>query len=183
MSELTRSERAELAQAVRLRCRAARAGLDARKAQLLAEVDEQLAAEYQFDDAAWEEITRAAKEAVQEADRKVAKICHEVGIPAQFRPELTLEWWKRGANLAADRRAELRQVASSKADAMVKAARVVIDTEEARLREDLIARGLTSEEGRAFLANLPVIEVLMPPLDVKQLDSHFDTGEVDDLDI
>jgi hypothetical protein len=182
VSELTKSERAELGQAVRLHARVARARLDARKAELVADFEEQLAAEYQFDDARWDEITRGAKEAVSEADAKVAAVCAAVGIPAEFRPKLRISWYERGESGIADRRAELHQVAKTRIDAMVKAARAEIDAEEARKRVDLIARGLTSEEGRAFLDDLPTIEDLMPRLDLKELDTPAVTDEMDDLD-
>ena len=89
MTDMTRADRAELRRVVGMRCKVARNGIKARTAELLAEFEAQVAAEYEFDDARWKDVTTAAARAVAEADALVAAACEESGIPADFRPRLT----------------------------------------------------------------------------------------------
>jgi hypothetical protein len=117
VSEITKQDRNELAQVVRLRCKVARNGIEARKAELLADFDQQLATIYEFDDERWARITRAAREGVDAADEKLRAVCDEVGIPTEFRPRLQAAWYGRGENALAQRRVELRRAAVSRLDA------------------------------------------------------------------
>jgi hypothetical protein len=175
---ITKAERAELAQAVRLQCKVARAGLEARKAELLADFEEQLATRFAFTDDRWSALTQAALCAVDEADTRIAIICEELGIPSEFRPALQLEWWDRGENATAKRRSELRRVAITRLDAMLRAAKVKVDQIEAELRIDLVARGLTTNLGREFLASVPGVTELMPHLELHAVEEeHQQTDE------
>jgi hypothetical protein len=168
---MTRAERTELAGVVRLRAKVARADVDARKAELLADFEAQLAARYQVSDARWNEIANEAQRAVDAADAKIASVCTEFSVPPEFRPGLSLSWHGRGENAFAGRRAELRKVATSRLDAQAAAAKAEIDRREASLRADLAARGLVTLEAQEWLAQLPnVAEQLLPRLDLSQIE-------------
>lgn len=101
---MTRREREDLAKVARLRARVARSAIVQREAELLADVEAQLAVEYASTDEAWADITKGAVEAVAEADRQVAALCRERGIPEEFRPGLNVSWYARGRNAEASRR-------------------------------------------------------------------------------
>lgn len=167
--EMSRSERVELAKVVRLRARVAKDDVGVREAQLLADVEQQLAARYKATHEAWAEVTAAAKAAVGAADAEVARRCRELGIPEEFRPSLGLSWYGRGENADKNRRAELRKVAQTQAAASGKAARLEIDRQAARLLTDLAAGALESSSAREFLAAMPTPEELMPLLALPEL--------------
>jgi hypothetical protein len=170
MSQISRSDRTELARIVRMRAKVARNSIEARKAELLANFEDQLAAEYDFDDARWRVITDAAKRAVDEADAQVAAICDEVGIPADFRPRLNIVWYDRGKNAVAQRRAELRNTATARLDAMGKAAKVAIDHTELDACTELAAGALESDQARDWLERLPTVESLMPRISLPEIE-------------
>ncbi len=84
---MTRTERTELGRLIRQRERVMKTAAAQRAAELRADFERQLAAEYQFDDdEVWIAATIAVKEVVRDADAAVAQRCRELGIPDKFRP-------------------------------------------------------------------------------------------------
>ncbi len=168
---MTKAERVELAKLARMRAKVARTEVDQRAAELRADVERQLSATYQFGDEAWRDVTAAAQAAVAAADEQVAAKCRELGIPDEFRPRLTVQWYRRGENAAADRRAELRKTANAHIEAQAKAAKTTIEARSLDVQTELMAGGLTSGAARQFLAAMPTPAALMPTFDVVELRS------------
>jgi len=166
---MTKAERDELAKLLKARARVANRVVEQRAAELLAYVEEKLAAQYEIDDAAWKDVTATARKAAQAADAEIARRCRQRGIPKRFRPSIGTYWLDRGENFAPRRRAELRKVAETRIDALAKQARVAIETTALDGVTKLVAGALESAEARAFLAAMPSVEALMPALDVRQL--------------
>jgi hypothetical protein len=176
----TAVERAELAKVIRLRAKVAKADLEARKADLLADFEQQMATEYEFDDARWASITAAAEQAVADARRTVkaelARACEVAGIPQRFAPQISvgLGWLPRNENAIASRRSELRKVAIARLDAVAKNAKARIDRDAVALEVELVASGLSSIEAREWLERLPTPDQLMPRLDLASLEHAVD---------
>lgn len=167
-SPMSRVERTELAQLVKLRGRVAKEDIATREAQLLADVEAQLAARYDPRHEAWAEITERAQKAV--ADAEIAARCRELGIPEEFRPAISTTWYGRGENADRSRRAELRKVAQTRLAANAKAAKVEIDRSTADLLTQLAAGALESSASRSFLEAMPTIDQLMPRLALPELE-------------
>jgi hypothetical protein len=165
---MTRAERDELTGIVKLRARVARANVETRKAELLADFEEQIATRYQADDARWAEATATAERAVAEANAQIAAVFAANGIPSHYQPHIELWWTSRGENHTAGRRTELRRVAVTRLEAQARAAKLEIDRAEATLRTELAASGLQSGEARAWLDRIPAPEQLLPRLDVEE---------------
>src|SRR5262245_2130391 len=117
---MSRAERTELAQIVRINARVAKDAISARAADLLADFEQQLATRYRIDDPFWQDATAEAQAAVRAADEHIVRLFHEGGKPEAFRPGISLSWWDRGENAMAARRAELRKLATTRLDAMAK---------------------------------------------------------------
>ena len=81
---------------------------------------------------------------LSKADERIAAICRENGIPEEFRPQLSIGWWKRGENASRQRRDELRKLAQARIDAEAKAAVSAIELASADVLTELIAGGLES---------------------------------------
>jgi hypothetical protein len=167
---ISKADREELARIIKIRMKAARAVVEQRKSELLADVEAQLSARYKIDKEVWAEITRQARAAVEAADARIAAVCREHGIPENFRPGLSLSWYQRGENADKERRAELRRLAERKIDAAGKEALSAIEMRSADVLTRLIAGGLESAEARAFLESIPVPAQLMPPVVVAELE-------------
>jgi len=168
---MSQRERTDLAALVRRREKVAKTAALQRKAELLADVEEQLAATYKRNAEHWAEVTAAADQAVADADAEIARRCQALGIPEAFRPSLHLGWYNRGESADAQRRAELRRVAVTRLDAMEKAARAEIERRSVNVQTQLLAGGLESAAAQAFLETMPTADQLMPPLALAELEA------------
>ena len=171
MELMTKAERLELGKVVRLRAKVAKDDAEAQGRRLLADFEAQLAARYPENNPAWAEITATARQAVEDADAKIAQLCRDRGIPDEFRPSLNCYWHGRGENAEKQRRAELRAVAQREVAARVHSAKVAIDRHAAALLSDLTANGLETEHAKAFLEQLPTIDDLMPRLGLSEVET------------
>jgi hypothetical protein len=176
VSEITKAERTDLASIVKMRARVARAQVEQREAELLADVEEQLSTIYKVDDAAWAEITAEANRTVALADQEIARICRERGVREEFRPGLRVIFYGRGENAAAGRRAELRKLAQARIAAAGRKAKTAIQAGSVDVLTKLYATGLESDQARAFLASIPTAEQLMPPVVVAELEGTHQAG-------
>jgi hypothetical protein len=168
---MTRHEREDLQRLVRQRERVQKSAAKQRSAELLADFDHQLAAEYRFDDdAVWAEATKLADVEVAKAQEIVAQRCVELGIPREFAPSLTLRWSARGyENTCGKRRAELRRAAETRIASMEAKAVVLIEHASVEAQTKLALAGLTSDGARAFIDALPSVETLMSRLSFDEL--------------
>jgi hypothetical protein len=142
-----------------------------RSAELLAEFDNQLAAEYAFDDdAVWQQAAKAADAEVTRANAQIARRCQQLGIPPRFAPKLSLVWRHQGYdNSVKQRREELRRAAQSRIEAIEREVVVKIEMASVEAQTELATAGLTSAAARDFVASLPSVESLMPALSYAEL--------------
>lgn len=167
---LTRTDRQDLLKVIRSRERVARAQVLDRTGELRAEFERQMATIHKFDDdQVWAEATRQADAATQQAAAIVADRCAELGIPREFAPSLTCNWYGRGQNASRERRAELRAVATSRIEAIQRSALASIAQASTEAQEAIVAGGLSSTAARAKLAALPPVASLMPYLEMESI--------------
>lgn len=172
---MTKAERSELGQLIRKRERVMKAAASERSAQILAEFDRQSAAIYAYDDDdVWKKAAEAAKAAVAEAQAVVEARCKELGIPPEFAPGLSVGWYGRGQNAAAERRSELRRLAKSRVEAIEKEAATKIERLSLTAQTEVIANGLESDAARRFLESMPSLETLMPQIDAGEVKALID---------
>lgn len=167
---LSRRDRDDLAKLARHRSRLAKAGVAAVAAELLADVESKLAAEFSSRDAMWSEATQLARQAVADANAVVQQMCEERGIPKDLRPSIEVGWRSRGANTTPARRAELRKVAQARIEHMSRTAKLAIEAQEVETVAALLTGGLDSSAAREFLDRMPDPRTLMPQLEVGDLE-------------
>ncbi len=183
MPNMTKGERDDLQRLIRHREKAQKSAAKLRSRNLLADFENQIAAEYSFDDdAVWAAAAKAAEVEVAKAQKRVAAQCQELGIPARFAPSLRLNWVNRGYdNMVEGRRKELRLVAESRVAALEQEAVVQIELVSNEAQTEIAIAGLTSETARAFVERLPTVESLMPALDYADLAGEADPPIVEQL--
>jgi hypothetical protein len=157
-----KTDREELSRVIRLRAKVTRADVDRRKLDLMAELEQQLSQRFKMDADLWKDVTAKAEAAVAEADAQIAGIRRERGVPEEFRPKLTLNWWSRGENALASRRAELRKVGLARIEAAAAAGKLAVEAKEADLLTALIADGLETDDARKWLETIPGAKELLP---------------------
>jgi hypothetical protein len=165
---MTSRDRAELGKLLRMRAKVAKSAISQQQAVLIADVEQQLSAQYKFSDDLWADVTEAARAAVEKADAEIAKKCKAAGIAVKLRPSIGINWSGRGENALAVRRAELRMAARTRIEELAQEAKVTIDRVLTEKMETLVAGGLDSDAARAFLASMPTIDELMPRIKIEK---------------
>jgi hypothetical protein len=173
---MTARERGDLCQIVRQRERLAKTAAAQRSAQLRADFEKQLQTSYSWDcDEVWSEMHKLAQEATRQARQRVIERGRELGIHDRFSPRIHVSWYSAGEQASNERRIELRRLAAKQIDAVEKKARVRIEEISVEAQTEIMAAGITSDEGRAFLERLPPIDSLMPPVEIGRVEAMLET--------
>ena len=172
---MTRTERQDLLQICRQQERVAKAQADAVAARRRAEFQAQLARIYSWDENdIWKAATKAAKQFTLECGERIAAECDKLGIPRWAQPQLgEPQWWGRGENAVAERRAELTRVANTKIDQLLKDAKHAIAAKSVEIQTRLLADGLTSADAKMFLEAMPMAAELMPVVTVEDVQKQL----------
>ena len=175
MSAMTKAEREALGSLIRKREKVLKSHAQERSAKLMAEFDASCAKVYHWDeDEVWTEVMREAKETIEKAKVTIAARCKRLGIPPEFAPDISLAWYGRGHNAAAERRAELRRAAKSRIEAIEKEAIVRIERMSLEAQTEVIASGLESATAKDFLGKMPELDRLMPSVHIAEIQSLVD---------
>ncbi len=170
MTAMTKSEREDLQRLIRQREKVLKSAAKQRSSDLLADFENQLGAEYHYDqDEVWKEATRIVKQEVAKASAKVAARAAQLGIPANFAPDISFSWYRRGENAIKERRIELRKMATRRIAAIEAKAIVDIELASVEAQTRIASSGLTPEAARTFLDSLPKLETLMPKLTFEEV--------------
>jgi len=180
---MTKGEREDIQRLIRQREKVLKSAAKQRSAELLADFENQMAAEYHIgDDPVWEELAKAAEIEVGKIKVKLAARCRELGIPAQFAPKLSLNWQHKGwSNALEERVKELRTSAKAEIEALERKAIVQIETASVDAQTQIAIAGLTSDAARIFVQQLPTVETLMPLISYQQLAGEADPSPVEQL--
>lgn len=178
--KLARHETHDLGMIIKERAKVLKAHIEAEKARVLADFEQQIAAEYKFDqDDVWKEAAEKAGAVVKEAQAAIAKRCEEMGIPKTFAPSLHIAWSERGENACKSRRAELRRVAKAEVEAMAAAAVVKVERDSLDLRTQVVAMGLLSDAASTFLHTLKPVEEVMHRLEFTKVEQRLTAEQAD----
>jgi hypothetical protein len=82
-------------------------------------------------------------------------------------PNVYLSWGSRGENADPSRRAELRRLEKAQIAVDAQTARLHVTAWENTVLSRLASLSLSGEEARAIAADIPTVEQLLPPLDVR----------------
>jgi hypothetical protein len=171
---MTKGEREDLQRLIRQREKVLKSAAQQRSAELLADFENQMGAEYSFDaDATWDQATKAADAVVAKCQAQVSARCRELGIPDGFAPSLRLDWEARGYNNSIEKRkVELRRMATTRIEAIEQKAIVEIQKSCLEAQTQIAIAGLTSDAAGKFIKALPNVEKLMPAISFAEM-----TGE------
>lgn len=171
---ITKSERAELRSLIRQRFKVLRADVEARRAELEAELEERIAAKYAADDKAWNDAVFLIQEAAREANRKANDVLRGLNLEG-----LDLERQEyevvaaRPMSQPRKERRELKQRGTTRIAAQVRQAHLQLDRQEADLLTRLVADALESDAARAFLGEIPTVSALVPADRLLQLEASL----------
>lgn len=160
---ITAGERNELRRIIRQRTKVLRADIDARRAELVVELDRQLKAETAADMKRWDDVQVVIKLAVEEANRRANDVyrefygtekwgvTHDRVVVHASTPD------SPDGERRVDRREGLRQI-----EAKVSSAQAELERREVTLLEELAVGSLESAEAKDFMARIPTVAELVP---------------------
>ena len=167
---MTPADRQALIRVAKSRGKLAEDEIDARAKTVLAEVLNDLTAEYQARDALWNDAVVIAEEAAAKANEQIRLRCAELGIPADHAPGLDVAWHKRGAGLSdRARREELRELAQARVSALTATAKTIARAQVLDIEEKIVLGALESIEAKKVLEAMPSAEQLMPTISIHDL--------------
>jgi len=179
--QLSRTETHDLGMIIKDRAKVLKSYADEQAAACMADFEKKLAKVYAFDeDEVWHKANKMAHEAMEAAQQIITERCKALGIPKDFAPGLSMMWHGRGQNAIASRRSELRRVAKTTVDAMVKAATTQIDKQSLHLRTQVVGMGIMSPEAKLFLESLAPIEDSMQMLEFVEIERKLTTQRLPD---
>jgi hypothetical protein len=145
---------------------------------MLEEFETQISAIYQpEDDPIWEQAMAELEKLEEITQAKVQQRVKELGIAPECAPGVHIQWYGRGRNASASRRAELRKLAMSRIDAKLASVRTVIERMSLEAQTEVVGNGLESEAARTFLEKMPDVDTLMPPLEIEEVKRLMKYGE------
>jgi hypothetical protein len=159
---ITKAERAELRSLIRQRFKVLRADIEARRAELSAELEERITAKYSEEDKAWNDAMFLIGQAADEANRKANDVMRGLSFEG-YDPSREYQIVKAcSITKPTAARTELRRTGIARIDATVKNAYLQLDRQEADVLTKLVQGSLESEEARAFLGEIPTVSSLVP---------------------
>jgi len=172
---MSKSERNELAALLRRREKLAKADVDRVAAERLVDFEASMAEQFDARDEVRRETVERLEQDVLALNERIADEIEARGVPRRS-PTAHVAWLSRGENITAERRAELRKVATTRIAAEAKLAKVAVERASVDLQGELVAGGLESGEARSFLERMPKADALLPRLDVAELDATTPAG-------
>lgn len=167
---MTRADRDRLIKLARQRARLAKSEAVEREKTLLAEVHDQMSAEFSAQDKLWAAAVAIAKDAAAKANDLIRAQCIDLGIEAKYAPGLEIGWRSRSGSFTdSQRRAELRKLAETRLAALTQAAKTEIDRACLRTQTELVRDGLESSEAVGYLDAMPTADDLMPVIGLDDL--------------
>jgi hypothetical protein len=170
-NKLTRTEREGLLRILRANVKAAKAAILSREAELKPAFEIQLDTIYAPDgDPVWNEAYKAALKACQPYIERIEQRCNELSIGTRYRPKLRPPSWQYGdEQIFKELRIERRKIAHAQIEEKLKKDAEELERKSATMQMEIIAEGFITEAARQFMATLPNIDQLIPPLRIEEL--------------
>lgn len=181
---ITKGERTELRSIVRQQFKVLRHEVEQRQAEMLADLDEQIAQRYAQVDAERQALMWKAHEICEAASRELTDLLsgtaahkgedhprllgEEVSVRQPVSVRMERICW------STEDRVQLRRAAVERLEANVKGALLNLERREADLLRTLAVGAIESEEARAFLEGIPTVAELVPAARLAELEAQFD---------
>jgi hypothetical protein len=164
---VNKTERTALISLVKQRFKLLRHDITVRKAEMLAELEARLDAQFAAHVKAWDDAQAVIDLARDEANRKandvLRQVCQQIGQDYPVSSDHPIIYIRSIGNPIPARRAAARSQALAEIEAVEARARHELDTAENQLLTDLLTEALESAEAHQFLGLIPTVSTLMIP--------------------
>ena len=182
---MTKSEIDVVSRALRVNVRVAHTQITALGPKLKAEFELQLSTSYPATgDPVWNDALNQVYQSYTLQQARVNARSEELGIPERFRPQIREPGWASSWRSSCfdykEYRAEMCKLANAQIDDMLKSRRAQLELESANIQYEIASHGCITDTAKEFLAKLPAIEAMIPPLQVSEVAALIEgrpTGE------
>jgi hypothetical protein len=186
IQRMSKAEMDVIARALKAKVHAAKTGILARAPKLLADFEGQMELVYPpSGDKVWAEALNTVMKVYEVQAAIVEARCRELGIPERFRPQLTrpgwISNWKGASANFRELREEMRRLAAIMVDDQIKSRLAKLEADSADIQCELAMHGCVTDAAKEFLANLPSVAQLIPPLKVAEVEALIEGRATDIL--
>jgi hypothetical protein len=178
---VNKTERDELRRIIRARFKVLRCDVEQRKAELHAELEASITAQFAAQDKQWADAKFLIEEAAREANRKANDVLRSLNVEdGRYDPrnEYSVISARSVDHVMPTReRAALSRQGVRDIEAKVKAALLELERREVDLLAELATTALESAEARAFMVRIPTVSELVPASRFAEIEAAF--GETD----
>ncbi len=178
MSQMTKTERAELKQVVKSQFRVLREEIEQRELEVIADMENQVNEKYRDEDEAYGRATVVAQELLVEMNQKVNDTFREIFGDA-FVEGQYVSIILPNRQQSTIKRSHLVRAGRAQVAAQAKGAVVRLKREEADLLKELAVGALESDAAKEFLASIPAVGELVPRARLAELEASLDDDASD----
>lgn len=169
MTGINKGERTELRSIVRQQFKVLRAEVEQRKMEMLAGLEDEIAAKYATEDERWSAMRFEVNEAVLACNRAINDALYRHEWETRSGSEQVWVHAPRMEQPQTDRQ-NLRRRAQARVEEQVRAALLRLEREEADLLRTLAIGAIESAEAKAFLGAIPTVGELVPAARLAELE-------------
>jgi hypothetical protein len=173
MTEMTKGERGELRQAVKLQFKVLRGEVLQRKAEILSALESELAAQDTADQQKEHDVEDEIREVIATANKAVHNVLYKHELRHKDGAEESLVSLRWSLKFAERDNMNRRQEASRAIDARVREAISRLDRQEADILRRLTLDALETDAARAFFDGIPTVSELVPMARLAELEQSF----------
>lgn len=171
---MNKTERDELRRLIRARFKVLRSDVELRKAELLNELDQEIAARFADDDKRWKDATFVIEKIRREANGQINDVYRElIGKDeygtGQDHNLVSIRYIGQPHN----NRGHMRNRGQAAIDARCRAALLELERREVELLSDLATSALESAEARTFMGRIPTVTDLVPAARLREIEASL----------
>lgn len=171
---MNKTERDELRRLIRARFKVLRSDVEQRKAELIVELEAEIAARFADEDKRWRDAAFVIEKIRREANGQINDVYRELvgrdNYPTTEDHNLVSI---RHIAQPHNNRGHMRTRGQHQIDARCKAALLELERREVDLLSDLATSALESAEARSFMGRIPTVSELVPAYRLKEIEAQL----------
>lgn len=171
---MNKTERDELRRLIRARFKVLRSDVELRKAELLAELEAEIAARFADEDKRWRDAAFVIDKIRREANGQINDVYRELIGKDEYGTATDHNLVSiRHIAQPHNNRGHMRNQGAHQIEARCKAALLELDRREVELLSDLATSALESAEARQFMQQIPTVTELVPAYRLREIEGSL----------
>lgn len=171
---MNKTERDELRRLIRARFKVLRSDVEQRKAELITELDQEIAARFADVDKRWKDAMFVIEKIRLEANGQINQVYRDLIGKDEYGTAMDHNLVTiRHIGQPHNNRGHMRNVGIQRIEARCKAALLELERREVELLSDLATSALESTEARTFMGRIPTVTDLVPAARLREIEAQL----------